>query len=82
MTPYTQSPSNQAEEAEISANEQRLSLLRAQRLDEHRRWAKNEKAIVARWLVIMRQAKSEELRKYVLGLSQIQTLFAAPFVTI
>lgn len=51
-----------AEEAEISANEQRLSLLRAQRLDEHRRWAKNEKAIVARWLVIMRQAKSEELR--------------------
>jgi len=54
---------SQAEEAQIAANEARLVDLRRRRDEERRRSTKNEKLIAARWLVIMRSAKSKELRE-------------------
>jgi hypothetical protein len=54
---------SQAEEAQIAANEARLVDLRRRRDEERRRSTRNEKLITARWLVIMRSAKSKELRE-------------------
>jgi hypothetical protein len=56
-------PSPQAEEAQIATNEARLRDLRRRRVEEHSRTKKNDKLITARWLFIMREAKSNQLRE-------------------